>query len=178
MPKDLLIEPSTKVAALLDHYPELEETLIGIAPPFKKLKNPILRRSVAKVASLKQAAAVGRVSLTDMINTLRAAVGQEPMATDETGGAESYFEDQPNWFDENKIVGTISEKGADENTMTLTEVLQQGAHMEPGQIIELRTPFLPAPAIDIMKNKGYLVWATEENPDSVKTYFSKPTQTE
>ena len=34
------ITPSTKVSELLDAYPELEETLIGIAPPFKKLGNP------------------------------------------------------------------------------------------------------------------------------------------
>jgi hypothetical protein len=51
--KELSITPSTKVAALLDRFPELEELLIGIAPPFKKLKNPMLRRGVAKVASVK-----------------------------------------------------------------------------------------------------------------------------
>ena len=34
-------------------YPELEEVLIGLAPPFKKLKNPLLRKSVAKIATIK-----------------------------------------------------------------------------------------------------------------------------
>ena len=62
MTNQLPIDESTKVAALLDSYPELEDVLIGIAPPFKKLRNPILRRSVAKVASLRQAAAVARMS--------------------------------------------------------------------------------------------------------------------
>jgi hypothetical protein len=42
------ITPSTKVNDLLDAYPEIEEILIGIAPPFKKLKNKFLRKSVAK----------------------------------------------------------------------------------------------------------------------------------
>ncbi|MEO2194672.1 MAG: DUF1858 domain-containing protein [bacterium] len=45
--KNLEITPSTKVAELLAAYPELEAVLIGMAPPFKKLKNPVLRRSVA-----------------------------------------------------------------------------------------------------------------------------------
>ncbi|MHC4830644.1 MAG: DUF1858 domain-containing protein [Planctomycetota bacterium] len=44
----LPITPETKVAQLLQHYPELEETLIAMAPAFKKLRNPVLRRSVAK----------------------------------------------------------------------------------------------------------------------------------
>ena len=59
--RDFDITAETKIAALLKHYPGLEDHLIGMAPPFKKLKNPILRRSVAKVASLHQAAAVGRL---------------------------------------------------------------------------------------------------------------------
>ena len=52
----LQIQSSTKVGQLLDAYPELEEVLIKMAPPFKKLKNPILRKSIAKVATLQQAA--------------------------------------------------------------------------------------------------------------------------
>ena len=36
----LEILPSTTVHELLTAYPELEEKLIDIAPPFKKLRNP------------------------------------------------------------------------------------------------------------------------------------------
>jgi hypothetical protein len=63
---DFPILPSTKVAALLERYPELEDVLIGLAPPFKKLKNPLLRKGVAKVASLKHAAAVGGMPVNDL----------------------------------------------------------------------------------------------------------------
>ncbi len=68
------ITPSTKVNDLLDAYPELEETLIGIAPPFKKMKNPILRKSVARVATIKHISSVGNVPLNELINKLRKAV--------------------------------------------------------------------------------------------------------
>jgi hypothetical protein len=57
------INPSVTVHALLEAYPELEKVLIGIAPPFKKLKNPLLRRSVAKVATIKHIASVGGVPI-------------------------------------------------------------------------------------------------------------------
>ena len=70
--ESLQIQPSTKVAQLLDAYPELEEVLIRMAPPFRKLKNPILRRSVAKVATLKQAAIVGH-SLGSLVAIAAAA---------------------------------------------------------------------------------------------------------
>ena len=62
------INPSTKVYDLLNTYPELEETLIGIAPPFKKLRNPILRKSIAKIATLKNISSVGNIPLNELIN--------------------------------------------------------------------------------------------------------------
>jgi hypothetical protein len=83
---DFPILPSTKVGALLDRYPELEDILIGLAPPFKKLKNPFLRRGVARVASLKHAAAVGGMPVNDLVNKLRAVVGQEAVASEDGAG--------------------------------------------------------------------------------------------
>jgi len=50
--ESLDITPSITVHELLNAYPELEDVLIGIAPTFKKLKNPVLRRSSAKLLPL------------------------------------------------------------------------------------------------------------------------------
>jgi len=69
------ITPQMKVGQLLDAYPELEDVLIGIAPEFARLRNPVLRQTVARVTSLQQAAQVGGVGLGDLIARLRAAAG-------------------------------------------------------------------------------------------------------
>lgn len=56
------INPGRKVGELLEAYPWLEETLVGFAPEFAKLKNPILRKTVARVATLLRLPhAAGRV---------------------------------------------------------------------------------------------------------------------
>ena len=57
------ITAGTKVAALLSAHPELEDLLISMSPAFIKLRNPVLRRSVARVATLRQAAAVGKLDV-------------------------------------------------------------------------------------------------------------------
>jgi hypothetical protein len=44
------IGPETTVGALLEAYPELERVLMEMAPAFAKLRNPVVRRTVAKVA--------------------------------------------------------------------------------------------------------------------------------
>ncbi len=171
---DFPIQPSTKVAALLDRYPELEDVLIGIAPPFRKLKNPIVRKSVAKVASLRQAAAVGRLPVEELVNALRAAVGQEPIVSENVGGTASYFLRQPDWFDRTKIVVSIDERrGSEQDRMPIATVLQKATSLQQTEIVELITTFLPAPGIDIMKRKGFLVWSVQEEPELIRTYFSK-----
>jgi hypothetical protein len=168
------ILPSTKVAALLDRYPELEDILIGLAAPFKKLKNPFLRKGVAKVASLRQAAAVGGMPVGELVNKLRAAVGQEPIASENFGRTISYFSSQPEWFDAAKIVASIDETVTDPDKMPIVTVLQRAATLQPGELLELVTTFLPAPGIEIMKRKGLLVWSAQQTPESIRTYVSKP----
>ncbi len=166
------ITPDTKVAALLSDYPELEEVLIGIAPPFKKLRNPILRRSVAKVASLRQAAAVGRIPVEEVVNKLRAEVGQAPISAETSADAASYFSSQPDWFDHSRVIASIEEQDVDPDVMPLRPLLLQATQMEQGEILKLVTPYLPAPAIDIMKDKGFVAWSVDHG-ECVRTYFSK-----
>jgi len=168
------ITPSTKVNDLLNAYPELEETLIGIAPPFKKLKNPMIRKSVARVATLKHISSVGNVPLNELINRLRAAIGQP--ATTDSYEDENYFSSQPDWFSADKISLSVNEeKLEDKDKMTLVTILQEARNVKKGEIIELITSFLPAPGIDRMKSKGYSVWTVKEEDDLIKSYFLKNT---
>jgi len=166
------ITPSVTVNALLKAYPELEEVLIGIAPPFKKLKNPILRRTIAKVATMRHIASVGGVSLNELISKLRKAVGQDEIT--ESYEDENYYGEQPNWFNPNKVVRSIDEaKVKAKDKMALSIILKEAKTVKKGEIIELITSFLPAPGIDSLKNKGYSVWTKKESSDVIKSYFLK-----
>jgi hypothetical protein len=170
--ENLNITPSVTVHKLLEVYPELEDVLIGIAPPFKKLKNPFLRRSVAKVATIKHISSVGKVPLNELINTLRKAAGQTEMA--ESYEDEEYFQAKPAWFSAEKISVSIDEdRLEDKDKMTLTVIFKEAKNIEKGEIIELVTTFLPAPGIDIMKSKGYSVWASKSEGNLIRTYFLK-----
>jgi hypothetical protein len=173
---DLPITPETKVAQLLKHYPELEETLIAMAPAFKKLRNPVLRRSVARVASLRQAAAVGGVELQSMIDDLRCAAHQEPLRLDagdqDRDAAKSYFGHKPHWFDASTISATVDERELPADTMPLNPVMRAASRLESGQMVELVTDFLPAPGIDLIKRKGYAVWSVRRG-ELIHTFVSR-----
>lgn len=167
----LVITPRTKVLKLIETYPQLEEKLIAFVPAFKKLKNPVLRNTVAKITSLQQAAVIGNVKVEELINYLRKEVGQE--LTEETGEI-TYNTKQPDWFDENKI----------ELELLATEMLAAGEHpvnqviadlkkLPDGRIYKLVAPFLPAPLIDKASSLGFQHWVDEKEGEEVVVYFFK-----
>jgi len=171
---ELDITPDTKIGELLKHYPDLENEFLQISPAFAKLRNPILRKTVAKVANLRQAAQIGGVSVAKMISQLREAAGlaigidniQEPVSAPITG--------QPNWINTSVVVKTLDAREMLENgEHPVTLVLSEIKDLKPGQLYLLLTPFIPAPLIDKAKNQGFSVWYHEENKDLVKTYFYK-----
>jgi len=170
--QDLEILPSVTVHNLLETCPQLEEVLIGIAPPFKKLKNPFLRRTISKVATLRHISSVSGVPLDELISKLRKEVGQPDIAI--SYDDENYFGEQPDWYDPGKITCVLDEsKMKDKDKMALGVILKEAKKVKQGEIIELTTSFLPAPGIDILKSKGYSVWTKKENKNVIKSYFLK-----
>lgn len=58
----------TKIGDLLDTYPFLLEYLVKQSPKFSKLENPFLRKTVAAVASVSKAAALGGLDPDDFLS--------------------------------------------------------------------------------------------------------------
>jgi len=171
MPDRPTITKDMRVAALLRDYPEVEEVLIGMAPAFKKLRNPVLRRSVARVATLKQAAAVGRMPSATLVNALRFAVGQEPIEADDPD-EQTYFTEQPEWFEADRVVVVLRDDELDPDVMPINPLLHAAKDLGEGEILELVTSHLPAPGIDNLRSKGYQTWTVEDDK-VIKTYVFK-----
>ncbi len=167
----LIITPETKIYDLLQHYPQLEDSLIEITPVFKKLKNPVLRKTIAKVTNLKQASAVGNVSLDKVINLLRNKVGQDKMEVKTDG---NNLSDTPEWFDETKIKERLDARSIiNSGGHPLDKVIKDVRQITEGMIYELITPFLPVPLIDKVEALGFVSWTVQADSDLFKTYFIK-----
>jgi len=167
----LIITPKTKVLELIETYPQLEDVLIGYVPAFKKLKNPVLRKTVARIATLHQAAGVGGVPVGDLINLMRKEVGQDVMAEIEDS---AYNTSKPGWFDEEKIVQDFD----------VREMLAQGEHpisqvmadlndLQSGKIYKVIAPFLPAPMIDKAASLQTKHWVDKQGDELYFIYFYK-----
>ena len=169
------INPETKIGALLDKYPELEKILLDIAPEFKKLRNPVLRKTIARVTSLRQASMVVKVPLTEMINRLRREAGIQDVFLLE-GEAELLTKERPSWFAPSRIIKSLDARPMlEKGEQPINKVFSDCKNLKAGEIYELVTPFLPAPLIDAAKEKGYLVWVKKEAENFFKTYLRPET---
>jgi hypothetical protein len=170
----LPINPETKLGALLEAYPGIDEALIAMAPAFAKLRNPMLRKTVAKVATLDQAARIGGVSVRELVRKLREAAGQEDLGTadsPETDSPSISAAAAPSWLSEERIRQTIdADKLLETGEHPIGKVRQCVAALQPGQIVELTSSFRPEPLIDAMIEAGLSVYSMESAPGRHVTY--------
>ncbi len=165
------ITPASKVGELLDRFPHLEQVLISLSPTYQALRNPVLRRTVAKVATLRQVAAVGDVPLGKLVDTLREAVGQMPLGAEASDAAPRT---RPAWADTAAVTrshdarATIAAGGH-----PMPQVMADLATLGAEDVYALVTPFVPAPLIDLAREKGFESWAEREAPELVRTCFRR-----
>jgi len=169
----LTITPKTKIYDLLEAYPELEDLLISMAPEFVKLKNPLLRKTIAKVANISQAAAIGGLNVEQMVNQFREKVGLESIEQIDDSGTK-YNTSQPGWFEAGKVVKVIDIREIlNRGEQPVHEVLSSVKALDENEILETIAPFIPAPLLDKSLSLGYRHWLDRKQEGEYRVYFAK-----
>ncbi len=169
----LIITPKTKIYDLLEAYPQLENTLISAAPEFKKLKNPVLRKTITRITNIGQAATIGGLKTEELVNRLRKEIGQETIGQMDDSG-EKYNTVCPDWFNQEKISNTIDIRDMlHAGEQPVHEVLSQIRKLDNKEILKVIAPFIPAPLIDKSTSLGYEHWIDEKSKDEYWIFFHK-----
>lgn len=166
------ITPMTKIGDLLKEFPHLEETLIGFSPKYQLLRNPVLRRTIGRVATLQQVSVVGSIPLETIINTLREAAGQTQTIINMN--ANKGNSPAPAWLDPFKITQRLDAREMlSKGEHPLNEVLSRTHSMGNNEIFELTTGFIPMPLIEKVSNTGFDYYIEEAPGQEVRTYFCR-----
>lgn len=155
------ITPQSKLFDVLEAYPQLEAQIIHIAPPFKNLKNPVLRRTVGKIATLAQVAQVGGMDVNKLVNTLRTAVGQQelaPQAETALQVAIPRSAEDPEWISGEPQFTVDGAGMLARGEVPLGKVNELLGKLEPGRFILLATNFEPSPILDAMQKQNRRVF--------------------
>jgi len=85
----MTITPKTTVYTLLKEHPFLLDFLAGYNPEFKKLTNPVMRRTMGRKATLQMVSEMGNIPLNQLMNDIAAEIaaktGSRPEIADTPG---------------------------------------------------------------------------------------------
>jgi uncharacterized protein (DUF2249 family) len=165
---DITLE--TKIADLLDSHPTMKDILIDINPKFKKLNNPVLRRTIAKIATIKQAAIVGGMEPMELVNILREKFNQERLTFDDM---ESISDIKPSWTEQESRATLDANELLDREDNPLAKAFNILREFEVGDILTISSDFKPQPLIDEFEKKGFEVYCEELSDKEFITYVKK-----
>ncbi len=154
-----LVTPETRIGDLIAARPELVDFLARVAPAFGALKNPVLRRTVARVATVAQAARVAGMPAPELVRLLRKELGQEgecsPAAPVEDAPGR-----RPAWAADAAVAVRLDADALLAAGKTpIAEIGRARAGLEPGSVLLLKVSFYPAPLIDALRGQGLDVHA-------------------
>ena len=167
--KEITLE--TKVADLLNDYDGMHDILININPKFKKLNNPVLRRTLAKIAGVRQAAIVGGMEPVDLLNQLRMAVGQSPV--EDKTAEKTKVEESPKWIANEPAKSMDANELLDKKENPLAKSNNILRKMQNDEILLITSDFKPEPLIEEFEKNGHRVFSQEVAKDKFVTYVQK-----
>ncbi|HEB11028.1 MAG TPA: DUF1858 domain-containing protein [Spirochaetales bacterium] len=176
MVEPLIINPQTKVGELLNAYPHLEEVLIAQAPIFEKLRNPVLRRTVAKVATIEKTAAMAGIPVSSLISALRKAAGHENLPDYDiqaTSDGASLPAEPPEWVNPERVTETLdADKCLSRGENPLNKVLRLASDLAPAELIKITSSFPPLPLTDTLKQQGFQAITLATRAGKFETFVS------
>ncbi len=167
------ITPETRVADLLAAYPALEEVLIRQAACFAALKHPVLRKTVARVATLEKAAQMAGLSIRELVASLREAAGLPATDAAPTASAEPDLPatPAPAWVDEDRVAVRLDADtllAAGEVPLTR---LHQALRQAGDGLVCLESTFHPTPLLETLERAGHQTWTRQLDQGRYKLYI-------
>lgn len=125
---------NTKLFNLIDTYPFLLEFLVSYNPKFENLKNPVMRNTLGRIATLEMIASMGGVPIARLMEDIREAIKRETgieLETQASGGAE----DKKRMETMKEIIRELHAGGdADELKERFAELIQD---VDPSEIAQM-----------------------------------------
>ncbi len=184
--KNGIITEEDKIYDIIKKYPELKNVLISINPIYKRLSNPIMLNSVAKITAVKEAAKIGKIYTKQLLLELNEAIGKreefinitkktlfkaESNILDKTFGNNSENRTKPNWLKKFKSAKILDYTKTDEEPFL--KVTQLASTLTKNEGFILLQNFEPIPLINYLKSLGFEVFTNQKTENKYKIYFYK-----
>jgi uncharacterized protein (DUF2249 family) len=162
-----VIRASDKVDAVLAREERLVDVLIEISPVFGKLRNPVLRRTMARLVTVEQAARIGGVDAAMVVRRLNEALGIHDSEESVVPAAPPHAEAVPEFlraYPAERLVDVDVRDDLRAGREPFRRIMDAARATPVGHVLRVRATFEPAPLYAVFAKRGW-AHATERLAD-------------
>ena len=163
------VTAATKISKILKEKPEAIDVIAGINANFKKLQNPILRRSLATRVSVRDAARIGKVPVEQFLKALEGIGFEVEYPTGEAPVEKMHI--MPPDFSGREIVELDVRPIIAQGKDPFGYINKVAKNIKPEQILLIINDFEPIPLIDYLIGKNFVHWMKQDDEGNYLTYF-------
>lgn len=165
----MIIGPDTKIGVILKANPAAIDAIAGINRHFLKLRNPVLRKLLAARVTVREAANIGKCSVSYFLEQLQPLGFQVAAPATERTVPLPGTTAVPLPADASLDVRPDLERGKD----PFVRIMAALAALQPGGTLQLINAFEPVPLLRILEGKGYSYTVQPVHESEVHTYITR-----
>lgn len=166
------IAPTWKISRVIQQYPALLDVIVGSAPAFQRLRNPVVRRVQSRLVTVEQAAAIAGIAPDAFVERLNAAAG---LSAPEGGREETEpraAEAPPPWVNTATVAQELDVRPFQQTGQEPFAAIMAATRRVPrGQVLVLRNTFEPVPLYTVLGQRGFERWTRRLGGDDWEIRF-------
>jgi uncharacterized protein (DUF2249 family) len=166
------IDENTKISKIINDTPAAIDAIVSISKHFEKLRIPILRKTLASRLTIKQAARIGGVSVTDFFEKLQHlgfSYNSNETASHEEKNKNAYVKK----LNFEKTIDLDVRGILKQNKDPFNDIMGALETLPLDHALNIINTFEPTPLINILSKKGYIHETVFVEKMLVYTYFKK-----
>lgn len=176
----MVIRAGDRVADVLRRDERMVEVFAAASPHFERLRNPAMRRVMARLVTVEQAARIARVDPATLLARLNAAAAEGGSAPPETLREESGMS-APRVSVPAALAALAPERVLDLDVRDdlrvgrepFSRIMAATRALPEGHALRLRAVFEPVPLYSVMARQGFSRWTEELAPDDWRVWFHR-----
>ena len=145
-----------RISAVLARDARMLDVLLAASPAFAHLRNPVVRKTMAKLATVEHAARVAGIDADDLLARLNGALAGAPMAAEPPRRVETAApRGMPPEIQRRAIVECDVREDLRAGREPFRRILAAARAVGDGEVLRLRAIFEPAPLYGVLARQGY-----------------------
>lgn len=180
----MVIRAGDRVASVLDRDERLLEVFIAASPVFERLKNPGMRRTMARLVTVEQAARIARLDPADLLDRLNDSAGAragleapEPTAEERMKVTEAGMPLHLSELPLDRLLDLDVREDLRLGREPFSRIMAAKASLPAGGVLRLRATFEPVPLYHVLGKQGFDHWTERLADDDWRVWFFRSAST-